>query len=431
MRATDLHISLIATLPESQRQQILQELTPEDCLALLHDWRFLARPEQIAPPGDWRTWVILAGRGWGKTRTGAEWVRAQIESGTCARMILAGRTTDDVRDVMIEGESGLMAICPSWDRPTWQPSTRRIEWPSGAVAMAYSADKPDLFRGKQADGAWADELAAWRYPEAWDMLRLGVRLGEDPRIVVTTTPRPTRLIRDLIAAPTTVTTRGATYDNRANLAPAFMEQVVRRYEGTRMGRQELYAEILEDSPGALWKRATLDAGRVTRQPEMQRIVVAVDPSATSTGDEAGIIVAGVGEDAQGYVIDDVSLQGSPHQWGTQAVAAYHRHKADRIVAEVNNGGEMVEEVIRSVDGNVAYRSVHASRGKQVRAEPVAALYEQGRIHHVGMFAALEDEMCQWEPGAASPNRMDALVWAFSDLVIGSLPPDGLVSWGTA
>ncbi len=389
-------------------------------MAARYRWTLRARANQLPPAGDWRTWLILAGRGFGKTRAGAEWVRAQIESGRCRRMILAARTTDDARDVMVEGESGILAICPPWNRPVWRPSTRMLKWPNGAIAMVYSADKPDLFRGKQCDGAWADELAAWRYPEAWDQLLLGLRLGADPRVVVTTTPRPTPVIKELMAHPTTVVTRGSTYDNRANLAPAFFEGIISRYEGTRLGRQELYAEILDDNPNALWQRAQIDKLRVKEAPqELQRVVVAIDPSVTTTGDEAGIIVAGLGPDGHGYVLEDATIRGSPHTWGSRAVQAYHRHQADRIVAEVNNGGERVELTLRTVDDKVAYKAVHASRGKRTRAEPIAALYEQGRVHHVGTFAELEDEMCDWEPEMPSPNRMDALVWALTELMLGA------------
>jgi len=389
-------------------------------MAARYRWTLRARANQLPPAGDWRTWLILAGRGFGKTRAGAEWVRAQIESGRCRRVILAARTTDDARDVMVEGESGILAICPPWNRPVWRPSTRMLKWPNGAIAMVYSADKPDLFRGKQCDGAWADELAAWRYPEAWDQLLLGLRLGADPRVVVTTTPRPTPVIKELMAHPTTVVTRGSTYDNRANLAPAFFEGIISRYEGTRLGRQELYAEILDDNPNALWQRAQIDKLRVKEAPqELQRVVVAIDPSVTTTGDEAGIIVAGLGPDGHGYVLEDATIRGSPHTWGSRAVQAYHRHQADRIVAEVNNGGERVELTLRTVDDKVAYKAVHASRGKRTRAEPIAALYEQGRVHHVGTFAELEDEMCDWEPEMPSPNRMDALVWALTELMLGA------------
>jgi len=261
------------------------------------------------------------------------------------------------------------------------------------------------------------------------MLLFGLRLGSDPRCVVTTTPRPTKQIKDLIADPTCRVTRGSTYENRANLAPAFFSQIVRRYEGTRLGRQELLAEILDDNPGALWRRPDIDDHKIATLPgELRRIVVAVDPAVTSSedSDETGIIVAGVGHDGRGYVLDDMSLRGTPHQWGTQAVAAYSKYKADRLVAENNNGGEMVEHTVRTVDPNVSYKGVHASRGKVIRAEPIAALYEQGRVHHVGSFPELEDQLCQWEPGMASPDRLDALVWALSELMLDRQYESGVI-----
>ncbi len=425
----------------SYEQPSSQQL--EQLLATVrYRWSLHARPNQLPPAGDWRVWLLLAGRGFGKTRTGAEWVRSQIENGRCRRMILAARTTDDARDVMVEGESGLLAVCPPWFRPRWTPSTRMLRWPNGAIAMVYSADKPDLFRGKQCDGAWADELAAWRYPEAWDQLLLGLRLGADPRIVVSTTPRPTRIIKQLVwqldssgqavkddsgtplRNPTTALSSGSTYENRANLAPAFIDTIVRQYEGTRLGRQELYAQILDDNPAALWRRAQLEELRVSRIPELRRIVVAVDPPATSGGDECGIIAAGLGIDGHYYVLEDRSLQGSPHGWASAAVALYNALHADRIIGEVNNGGEMVEHTIRTVDRGVAYRAVHASRGKQTRAEPIAALYEQKKVHHLGMFPELEDQMCEWNPADTtlpSPDRIDALVWALTELS-GRVPP---------
>lgn len=403
----------------------LRSLTNEESAALWYDWPAWARPEQLAPVGDWRIWLLMAGRGFGKTRTGAEYVRAQIESGRCNRFALVARTAADARDVMVEGESGILAVCPPWNRPRYEPSKRRLTWPNGAMATTYSADKPDVLRGPQHDGAWADELAAWRYPEAWDMLMFGLRLGVDPRCVVTTTPRPTKIIKELAAERTTAVTGGSTYDNVANLAPAFIEQIIRRYEGTRLGQQELWAKLLDDNPGALWNRDQIEQYRVMRTPELKRIVVTLDPSATGgdEADEAGVIVAGRGMDDHMYVLEDLSLRASPLGWGRAAATAYHKHKADRLVAEVNNGGEMVELTIRTIDASVAYRSVHASRGKQTRAEPIAALYEQGRCHHVGMFAELEDEMCQWVPGEDSPNRMDALVWAGTELML-----DGQSGW---
>jgi phage terminase large subunit-like protein len=331
---------------------------------------------------------------------------------------LIGATVDDARDIMVEGESGIMAVCPRHERPNYVKSARKLVWPNGATSLIFTADEPDRLRGKQHMRLWGDEAASWRYPDALDQAMLGLRLGPKPRMVLTTTPRPTPTIRNLMAASTTVVTRGTTFDNRANLAPAFFDKVIAKYEGTRLGRQEVYAEILEDNPGALWKRADIDASRVTWLPPLLRVVVAIDPAMTSTegSDQTGIVVAGLGRDRQFYVLDDVSLNGTPKAWAEAAIAAYAKNKADRIVAEVNNGGEMVEATLRTVNANVPYRAVHASRGKSLRAEPISALYEQHKVHHLGTFAQLEDQMCQWQPGDAwSPDRLDALVWALTEL----------------
>ncbi|HZK91152.1 MAG TPA: terminase family protein [Stellaceae bacterium] len=387
----------------------------------------------MPPPGDWRVWLLLAGRGFGKTRTGAELVRTRVASRAARRIALVTPTAADARDVMVEGESGLLAISARRDRPTYEPSKRRLTWPNGAVAMTYSADEPDRLRGPQHDFAWYDELAAWRYPEAWDMLMFSLRLGSDPRAVVTTTPRPTRLIKTLVADPKVVVTRGSTSQNRDNLAPAFLDQIVRRYEGTRLGRQELEAEILEDVPGAMWGRAVIEGTRLTRLPELARIVVAIDPAAGSgeQSDETGIVVAGKDTGGQGYVLADVSGRYAPTEWAKAAIAAYRAHDADRVVAEVNNGGEMVEATLRVVDPNVPFTAVHAARGKVARAEPVAALYEQGRVHHLGAFPALEDQMCgfvhDFDRAAAgySPDRVDALVWALTELLVEPMPGEGI------
>lgn len=372
------------------------------------------------PSGNWRTWLLLAGRGFGKTRTGAEWIRQQVESGTYGRIALVSPTAADARDVLVEGESGILAISPPWFKPIYEPSKRRLTWPNGAIATTYSADEPDRLRGPQHDGAWADELCAWRHADdAWNMLMLGLRLGKDPRVAVTTTPKPTKLIKELMVAPTTYITRGSTYDNAANLAPAFIQQIVSKYEGTRLGRQELYAEILDDVPGALWTSSMIENLRVKQAPELVRIVVAIDPavSADEGSNETGIIAAGRGVDGRGYVLKDLSCILSPDGWARRAVNAYHDLKADRIIAEVNNGGDLVEATIRTVDRRVAYRKVHASRGKRTRAEPIAAMYEQGKIHHVGVFPELENQMCIYVPDNydGSPDRMDALVWAFTEL----------------
>jgi len=410
-------------LSAEEREQILASLTDDQAAELLYDWEFWARPNQLPPPGEWRTWLVLAGRGFGKTRTGGEWIRAQVESGRCGRLALVAPTAADARDVMVEGESGILAISPPWFRPLYEASKRRLTWPNGAIATLYSGEEPDRLRGPQHDGAWADELAAWKYPETWDMLMFGLRLGKDPRVVVTTTPKPTKLIKELVTATTTVLTKGSTYDNAENLAPAFLEKIIAKYEGTRLGRQELHAEVLDDVEGALWKHSQLDELRVTRYPELKRIVAGVDPATTSEDEsaETGIIVAGLGVDGKGYVLDDSSLKDSPDRWARAAVTAYHKFKADRIIGEANNGGDLVETVIRTVDPKVSYKKVHASRGKLTRAEPIAALYEQGKVHHVGVFPYLEDQMCSWLPGQKSPDRMDALVWALTELMLEPAP----------
>jgi predicted phage terminase large subunit-like protein len=329
--------------------------------------------------------------------------------------------------VMVEGESGILSVCPSWNRPVWEPSRKQLTWRNGAVALLYSADEPDRLRGPQCDLCWADELAAWKYPDdCWSMLMLGLRLGKDPRCIVTTTPRPIRIVKDLVSrdGKDVVVTRGRTAENRENLAPAFFQQIVSQYEGTRLGRQELEAQILEEIEGALWKRQLLDDLRVTSTPDdLHRIIVAIDPAASSgeDSDETGIIVAGVDHDREAYVLEDLSGRFQPMQWARRAIDAYRRHDADRNVAEVNNGGGMVEATLRQLDAKVSSKAVHASRGKAIRAEPVSALYEKAAVHHCGTFAQLEDQMCAFtgEPHRRgdSPDRLDALVWALSDLVI--------------
>ena len=406
--------------PALRVADLRREFTPAERARIPHLWRYWARLEQLPPPGDWRTWLILAGRGWGKSRTGAEWVRAVVASGAARRVALVARTAADVRDVLIEGESGILACCPDSERPVWEPSKRRLTWPNGAIATTYSAEEPDQLRGPQHDAAWCDELAAWRYPDAWDQLQMGLRLGSDPRVCVTTTPRPTPLVRALAASATTAITRGRTADNASNLAPGVVAALTARYGSTRLGRQELDGEILDDAPGALWRLAMFDASRVDVAPAMRRVVVAIDPAVTAHegSDETGIIVAGIGLDGRAYVLEDLSGTYPAEQWARRAVEAYRRHKADRIVAEVNNGGDLVASVLRTVDPACHVVSVRASRGKALRAEPVAALYEQGRIHHVGNLAELEDQLCGYVPRLVkkSPDRMDALVWAVTELL---------------
>lgn len=330
---------------------------------------------------------------------------------------------------MVEGESGIMAVSPPDFRPTYQPSLRRLTWPNGAIATLYNATEPDQLRGPQHDAAWCDELAKWRYcQESWDQLQFGLRLGEHPRVIITTTPRPLPLIRRLVNDPKVVTTRGATWDNASNMPESFIREIEDKYAGTRLGRQELEGEILEDIPGALWTRASIDDHRLKDvPPDLERVVVAVDPAASSEegSDETGIVVVGLGRDndgyARGYVLEDGTLKGSPEEWASKAVHLYRKYQADRIVAEKNNGGDMVGSVIKAVDRSVPITLVHASRGKYVRAEPISALYEQGRVHHVGRFDQLEDQMCLFSvdnfktPAMGSPDRVDALVWGLTSI----------------
>jgi len=400
-------------------------------------WKYLARPEQLEPPGDWDTWLILAGRGFGKTRTGAETIQEWVQKGIASRIALVARTAADARDVMVEGESGILAVSRAHGFPArYEPSKRRLTWPNGAVATTFSADVPDLLRGPQHDAAWCDELPAWDDPQAtWDQLQFGLRLGRHPRAVVTTTPRPIPIIRAFLKDPRVVVTRGSTYDNAANLAPSFLNAIKRAYEGTRLGRQEIGAEVLEDNPNALWKQDVIDRWRVTAHPELLRIVVAVDPAVSTKPDSdlTGIVVGGVARcrvlpacngEMHAFVLDDLSNIYKPEAWASQVVGAYRSRRADRVVAEVNNGGDLVEANVRAADKEVSYKSVHASRGKAIRAEPVSALYEQGKVHHVGHFPKLEDEMVQWNPldGLKSPDRMDANVWLLTELMLeGGLP----------
>lgn len=387
-------------------------------MALMYDWKIWARPNQLPTKDDYQTWLILAGRGFGKTRIGAETVRAWVHQLSTGRMALVGKTPADVRDTMIEGESGILSISPPWDKPQYIAGRRRVEWNNGAFALIYSGAEPEAIRGKQHEKAWIDELFTFKYPQlAWDNLSLGMRLGRRPQVVITTTPKPIKVLKDIMKDTFTLITRGNTYENRDNLPDFFYRTIVSRYEGTRLGRQELYAEVLDDNPNALWKRADLDKFRVSRAPELSAIVVGVDPEATSNeeSNETGIITVGKSEDGHFYVLHDNTILGTPNEWGLAVVSAYHRSQANLIIAETNQGGEMVEYVIKTIDGTVPYRGVRATRGKYVRAEPISALYEQGKVHHVGFFPELEDQLCEWEPGSKSPDRLDALVWAISHL----------------
>lgn len=423
---------VLAGLPAEQIERFFASLTPVEALALEHDWPFWARPEQLPPTGDWLTWVIKAGRGFGKTRPGAEWAIAQAKALPGCRIALVGKEPDDYRDTMIQGEAGILKRSPPWFRPTYQPSLRKVTWPNGSLGFCYSSETPDDLRGPAHHKAWLDEFCKFKHPkEVWDNLMLGLRLGDNPQALVTTTPRPIPIFKTILTDPKTVATGGSTYDNLPNLAPTFRDYILRQYEGTRLGRQELYAEMLEDVLGALWKRDWLERNRRPGAPGLVRVVVAIDPSASDAdregAAEAGIMVGGKGEDGEGYLLQDCSVRGSPDQWARRAVRAYRDHHADAIVAEANNGGEMVRLTLSTVDSTVPVKLVYASRGKYTRAEPISALDEQGRLHLCGSFPELEDQLCTWVPGEKSPDRLDAYVWLFTEL--GLQVPLALVATG--
>ncbi len=416
---------------------MLAEVPDGDLETLATDWHIWARDDQLPPEQDpsnpWRVWLVLGGRGAGKTRAGAEWIRAKalglapFANAPASRIALVGETLGDVRHVMIEGVSGLLAIHGNDERPRFEPSKMQLTWPNGAIAQAFGGDNPESLRGPQFDTAWIDELTKWREPEhGWDMLQFGLRLGDPPQMVVTTTPKALPLLTKIIADPATVVTRSKTYDNAANLAPAFIKEISRRYSGTALARQELDGEIVDMRAGSLWRRDWINAHRVNAIPDLKSIVVAVDPpvSATASSDACGIIVVGLGPDNRAYVISDRTVQGrEPHIWARAAVAAYQEFEADRIVAEINQGGDLVVSVLRQIDPGVAVQKVRATRGKWLRAEPVAALYAEGRVSHVGTYPQLEDQMCAFgADGLASgrsPDRLDALVWALTSLLLGT------------
>ncbi len=419
-------------------QAFLDALHPRELEALLAAWPLAARADQWPPNaaqggGPWSVWLVMGGRGAGKTRTGAQWVRGlalgepDFAARPVGRIALVGETAADVRDVMIEGVSGILAVHSRAERPTWEPSRRRLEWPNGAIAQAFSAEDPESLRGPQFECAWLDEFAKWRHAqETFDMLQFGLRLGERPRQLVTTTPRPTEALRRLMQNPRTALSRASTYANAENLAPSFIEAIVGRYAGTRLGRQELEGEVVEDAEGALWTRDLIEAAREEAAPALCRVVVAIDPPASSSGraDRCGIVAAGLDADGVVHVLEDCSLGAArPAKWARAAIACCHRHEADGIVAEVNQGGDMVSAVIHEADASVLVRQVRATRGKYLRAAPVAQLYEQGRVRHAGAFPALEDEMCAFTagglPGGRSPDRLDALVWAVTALALSS------------
>ena len=426
----------LASATQAQVDDFLDGLSENALLALPWMFEFWALPHQLPPAGAWKTWVIMGGRGAGKTRAGSEWVRAEVEgagpmdAGRSRRVALVGETVDQVIAVMIEGESGILACSPPDRRPEWQATKKQLLWPNGAIAQVFSAHEPDSLRGPQFDAAWVDELAKWpKAEQAWDQLQFGLRLGENPRHVVTTTPQNVGVLKDILKNPSTVMTHAPTEANRAYLAASFLQEVRTRYAGTTKGAQELDGLLIEDAEGALWTTAMLEAGRISEPPRLQRIVVAVDPPVTGHGrsDECGIVVVGAVTDGptqnwQAVVLADCSVKGaSPDQWARAAIAAMDRFGADRLVAEVNQGGDLVEGVIRQIDPLVPYRAVRASKGKMARAEPVSALYEQGRVSHVRGLAALEAQMLQMTRhgyvGKGSPDRVDALVWALTDLIV--------------
>lgn len=413
----------LAALPVEQRDAFIATLTEDEAEALLSDWRgFLARPDQLAPEGDWDIWMLLAGRGFGKTRSGAEWVKEEIQGGA-RRIALIAETQRDLEQVMVEGDSGILAVCPEGFITRYVKRPVQIEFSTGAIALGYNGTEPNQLRGPQFDRAWSDELAKWRYArETWDQLQFGLRLGDKPRQLVTTTPRPIELVKAIVAGNEGKVhiTRGKTLDNRANLADSFIEKVQARYSGTRLGRQELDGEILGDMPGALWRQDQIDLYRKTEAPELERIIVAVDPAVTNTesSDEHGIIVAGI-KGQEGFLLEDASVKGSPLTWARRAIAIHDKYGADGIVVEVNQGGDMVAQTLRSVRQTLNIIEVRASRGKHVRAEPIAALYEQGRVFHVGQFPELETQMTMMTAagyeGENSPDRLDAAVWALTEL----------------
>lgn len=420
---------ILASLPEDERDQFLASLDPSVVANLKYSWPFWARQNQLPPEGEWNTWLILAGRGFGKTRTGAEWVCQLAEDNPGCLIALVAETAADSRKVMVEGESGILARSRPDFMPTYAPTNRQLTWPNGSVAITYNATEPDQLRGPQHHFAWCDELAKWRYAqEMWDQLQFGLRLGDNPKSLITTTPRPIPLIKRLVADPRVRTVRGSTLHNRANMPPSFVHEIMDKYAGTRLGRQEIDGEILDDIPGALWTRDSIDDSRIQEAPEdLEQVIVAVDPATSSEegADEHGIVVVGLARDAdgygRGYVLEDASCRGTPEDWARAAVRMYRKHQADRIVAEKNQGGEMVSSVLKAVDRSVPVKLVHASRGKVVRAEPISALYEQGRVHHVGRHDILEDQMCLFSVDnirsatMGSPDRVDALVWGLTEI----------------
>lgn len=428
---TDGWLNWLAEASDEQIAALMKRIPEQEIEQWPYDWKVWGRASQQAPAGDWRVWLVMAGRGFGKTRLGAEWVRKVAESNPNARIALVGASLHEARSVMVEGESGLLSIGAPWQRPSFESSVRRVVWPNGAQAYLYSAGEPESLRGPQHSHAWCDEIAKWdnvsnRAMAMWDNLLMGLRLGDDPRLVATTTPRPVPLVARVLAdGDDVVVTRGSTFDNARNLPARFVAAMQRSYGGTTLGRQELLGEMIEDLAGALWSRSLIESAREEAAPPMVRVVVGVDPPASAHGDACGIIVCGIGDDRIARVLADCSVeQASPERWARAVANAARAWSADRVVAEANQGGEMVGAVLRAAEASLPLRLVHASRGKTARAEPVAALYEAGRVRHAGMFAALEDELCGLMPGGEyqgpgrSPDRADACVWALTELMLG-------------
>ena len=435
-------IETLAALPKAKRDRLIRKFGDRNARAFLSSWDDIGRVEQRSPPGLWQFWLFLAGRGAGKTRAGAEWVRKKVKDGS-GRIALIGPTAASARDVMVEGESGILRHAKRDDidrrgngigRPIYEPSKRKLLWANGAIAKVYSAEEPERLRGPQHDTVWCDELASWPHSarhdlttETWDMAMFGLRLGANPQAMISTTPKPIPILREMVRLsegknPLCVITRASTYANRPNLAGTFFSHIIQKYEGTRLGQQELLGLILAEAEGALWTRAMIEEARPKKAiPDLKRIVVGVDPAVTNnpTSNLTGIVVAGIGWDNRGYVLKDLSGRFTPDEWARRTVKAFDDYKADRIIAEGNQGGELVRVNLSTVRRNLPVRIVHASRSKQARAEPIAALYEQYKITHCEPFPELEDQLCTWQPlsGDESPDRLDALVWALSNLML--------------
>jgi phage terminase large subunit-like protein len=394
-------------------------------------WVKQSRPKQLTPDGDWSVWLILAGRGWGKTLTGAQDMAWFALNNPDSRIAIVAPTFADGRDTCIEGESGLISILSEKLIANYNRSLGELVLHNGSRFKTFSSDTPERLRGPQHHRAWCDELGSWKYSETWDQLLFGLRLGDNPKVIVTTTPKPIPLVKDLAKRKDVHITSGSTFENKANLAESSLEQLKQRYEGTRLGRQELYAEVLEDVEGSLWSRDLIEKSILPyneKLPDMKRIVVAVDPAVTANknSDETGIVVCSVDFKGRYYILNDMSGKYTPDAWAKKTVETYESYNADKVIAEVNNGGDLVERVVKTQDANVSYKSVRATRGKFVRAEPIAALYEQKRVKHLERFSILEDQLCSYNPEitSQSPDRLDALVWGLTELSARS----GIASW---